>query len=121
MTPASIFIVEDEALIQIMLVDMLEELGHQVIAVAGNIEVARSLAEIEDYDLAILDINLQGSSVQPVAQIVAERNLPFFFLTGYSTADAPQGFEEASVLSKPCTQRGIEQAIDTVLSRQKTH
>ena len=54
MTQASIFLVEDEALIRMMLVDMVEELGHRVIAEAGSIEEGRSLAEIEGYDLAIL-------------------------------------------------------------------
>ena len=78
MTQASIFLVEDEVLIQIMLVEMLEGLGHRVVAVAGGVDVARSLAEIEEYDLAILDVNLQGLSVEPVAKVVAERGLPFF-------------------------------------------
>jgi DNA-binding response OmpR family regulator len=65
-----------------MLPDMLEELGHRVIAEAGSGDVGRSLAETEEYDLAILDINLQGLSVQPIADAVRERGLPFFFLSG---------------------------------------
>ena len=79
MTQASIFLVEDEALIRMMLVEMVEELGHRVIAEAGSVDQARALAELEGYDLAILDINLQGINVQPVAEVVRGRGLPFFF------------------------------------------
>jgi CheY-like chemotaxis protein len=120
MDQASIFLVEDEAFIQMMLIEMLEELGHRVVAVASSVDEARSLAEIEEYDLAILDINLQGLNVQPVAEVVAERKLPFFFLTGYGAQGVPDGFEEAPVLSKPCAQLVIERTIDSLLSTQKT-
>ncbi|BAL08436.1 response regulator [Bradyrhizobium japonicum] len=78
MTQASIFLVEDEALIRMMLVEMIAELGHKVIAEAGSVNQARSLAETERYDLAILDINLQGTNVQPVAEVVRDRGCPSF-------------------------------------------
>ncbi|MGY4282701.1 CheY-like chemotaxis protein [Bradyrhizobium sp. LM2.7] len=76
MHQTSILLVEDEAIIRMMLVEMLEELGHRVIAEAGNVQDGRSLAEIEEFDLAILDINLDGQDVQPVAEAVAARGLP---------------------------------------------
>ena len=69
-TPASILLVEDEALIRMMLVKMVEELGRGVIAEAGSVDAARSVAKLEGYDLAILDINLHGMNVRPVAEIV---------------------------------------------------
>lgn len=116
MEKASIFLVEDETLIQLMLVEMLEGLGHRVVAVATGVDVARSLAEIEEYDLAILDINLNGHSVRPVAKVVAERGLPFFFLTAYDAKGVPKGFEGTSVLNKPCTQEAIEQTIADLMT-----
>lgn len=73
MHQTSILLVEDEAIIRMMVVEMLEELGHRVIAEAGNVQDGRSLAEIEEFDLAILDINLDGQNVQPVAEAVAAR------------------------------------------------
>lgn len=115
MTQASILLVEDEALIRMMLVEMVEELGHRVIAEAGSVDEARSLAEIEGYDLAILDINLQGISVRPVAEIVRSRGLPLFFLSGYGSAGVPDGFEEIPVLVKPCTPDALKRSIDAVL------
>ena len=95
MTQASILLVEDEALIRMMLVEMVEELGHRVIAEAGSVDEARSIAEIEDYDLAILDINLQGISVRPVAEIVRSRGLPLFFLSGYAAQACPMDSNES--------------------------
>ncbi|MDA9489489.1 response regulator [Bradyrhizobium sp. CCBAU 11361] len=115
MTQASIFLVEDEALIRMMLVDMVEELGHRVIAEAGSIEEARSLAEIEGYDLAILDINLQGTNVHPVAEVVKSRGLPLFFLSGYGSVGVPDGFEGMPVLIKPCSLDALKRMIDAVL------
>lgn len=115
MTQASIFLVEDEALIRMMLVDMVEELGHRVVAEAGSIEEARSLAEIEGYDLAILDINLQGNNVRPVAEVVRSRGLPLFFLSGYGSVGVPDGFEGIPVLVKPCALDTLKHVIDAVL------
>ena len=60
---ASIFLVEDEVLIRMMLADMVEELGHRVVAEAGNVQDARALAETIFFDIAILDINIAGSSI----------------------------------------------------------
>ena len=115
MTQASILLVEDEALIRMMLVEMVEELGHRVIAEAGSVDQARALAELEGYDLAILDINLQGINVQPVAEVVRGRGLPFFFLSGYGSAGLPDGFEKMPVLVKPCTPVALKHTIDAVL------
>lgn len=116
MRQASIFLVEDEALIRMMLADMVEELGHRVIAEAGNVVDARSLAETEDYDLAILDINLQGNNVRPVAEAVAARSLPLLFLSGYGSVGLPDGFKGAPVLNKPCTPELLKNKIDSILS-----
>src|ERR1700751_788872 len=103
MTQASILLVEDEALIRMMLVEMIEELGHRIIAEAGKIDDARAAAQIEGYDLAILDINLHGTNVGPVAEAIRRRGLPFFFMSGYGSSGVPHGFEGTPVLAKPCT------------------
>lgn len=116
MKRASLFLVEDEALIRMMLVDMVEELGFRVIAQAGNIVDARSLAETEDYDLAILDINLKGVNVRPIAEIIAARGLPLLFLSGYGSAGLPDGFQGMPVLNKPCTPELLKGKIDAILS-----
>ncbi|WP_247349044.1 MULTISPECIES: response regulator [unclassified Bradyrhizobium] len=82
---------------------MVEELGHRVVAEAGSVDDARSAAQIERYDLAILDINLHGTNLGPVAEIIKGRGLPFFFLSGYGSSGVPHGFEGTPVVLKPCT------------------
>jgi CheY-like chemotaxis protein len=86
MRQASILLVEDEALIRMMVAEMVEELGHRVVAEAGNIQDAQVLAETAIFDLAILDINITGSSIVPVAEIIDRRGLPFLFISGYGSA-----------------------------------
>ena len=69
MRQASIFLVEDEALIRMMVAGMIEELRHRVVAEAGNIQDAQVLAETVIFDPAILDINIAGSSIVPVVRL----------------------------------------------------
>lgn len=120
MTQASILLVEDEALIRMMLVQMVEELGHRVIAEVGSVDDGRSLAEIEEYDLAILDVNLHGVNVKPVAEAVKSRGLPFFFLSGYGSSGVPRGFEGTPVLAKPCALDKLQHTIDAILLNGET-
>ena len=108
--------VEDEALIRMMLVEMIEDLGHKVIGAAGRIDEGRSLADTLEYDLAILDINLQGFNVQPIAEAVRRRGRPLFFLSGYGPDGVPIGFEGTPVLNKPCTHDRLKRMIDAVMS-----
>jgi CheY-like chemotaxis protein len=105
MRQASIFLVEDEALIRMMLADMIEELGHRVAAETGNIQDAQVLAETAIFDLAILDINIAGSSIVPVAEIIDRRGLPFLFISGYGSAARPEAFIERPALQKPLCYR----------------
>ena len=114
-----VLIVEDEALIRMMLVEMVEDLGYKVIGEAGRIDEGRSLAQTQEYDLAILDINLQGFNVQPVAEAVRSRGLPLLFLSGYGSKGAPIGFSGALVLEKPCTPDKLKRMIEAVLSNEE--
>ena len=97
MPGVSIFLVEDEGLIRLMLADMVEELGHRVVAEAGNLEVGQALAETAIFDLAILDINIAGRIISPVAEIIAGRDLPFLFVSGYGPAGRPEQFSNRPV------------------------
>ena len=113
---ASIFLVEDEVLIRMMLADMVEELGHRVVAEAGNVQDARALAETIFFDIAILDINIAGSSIAPVATIIARRGLPFFFVSGYGLAGRPEAFIERTALQKPVSISILGETINAILA-----
>ena len=113
---ASIFLVEDEVLIRMMLADMVEELGHRVVAETGNIQDAQVLAETSFFDIAILDINIAGSSIAPVATTIARRGLPFFFVSGYGLAGRPEAFIERPTLQKPVSISILGEAINAILA-----
>ena len=72
----SVFLVEDEVMIRMMVADMLEELGYSVVAEAGDIGEALKLAQSADFDLAILDVNVNGKVISPVADVLAARDRP---------------------------------------------
>jgi DNA-binding response OmpR family regulator len=115
MRRASIFLVEDEPLIRMMLAEMVEELGHRVVAEVGNIQDAQVLAETAIFDLAILDINIAGSSIVPVAEIIDRRDLPFLFISGYGSAARPEAFIERPALQKPLMLSKLGEAINAIL------
>ena len=73
----SVFLVEDEVMIRMMVADMLEELGYSVAAEAGEIGEAVKLAQSTEFDLAILDVNVNGKVITPVAELIKSRNHPF--------------------------------------------
>src|SRR4051812_34572873 len=77
-----ILVVEDEMLIAMLLEDMLAELGHEVTGVAPRVSEALAAVSRDDYDLAILDLHLNGQSAFPVADALIERGKPFAFATG---------------------------------------
>ena len=114
MPGASIFLVEDEVLIRMMLAEMVEELGHRVVAEAGNIKDGQALAGSAVFDLALLDINLDGRCIRPVAEIIARRGLPFLFVSGYGSG--PEQFSDRPVLQKPVPISKLGEAIDSMLS-----
>jgi CheY-like chemotaxis protein len=115
---ASIFLVEDEALIRMMIADMIEDLGHSVVAEAGTIEEAMPLAQATRFELAILDINVDGRSILPIAEIIESRGLPYIFASGYSTTGLPPPFAERIVLRKPFLPEKLSQAINAILHRR---
>ena len=96
-----LLLVEDEALIGIMMKDMLTELGFDVLGPYAKISDALAAARDEDFDGAILDVNLNGDLVYPVADLVRSRRVPFVFVTGYGADGVEERFSQVPVLQKP--------------------
>jgi CheY-like chemotaxis protein len=82
----TVFLVEDEVMIRMMVADMLEELGYSVAAEAGEINEAIRLAQSTEFDLAILDVNVNGRVISPVAELIRARKRPFIYATGYGSS-----------------------------------
>ena len=111
----SVFLVEDEVMIRMMVADMLEELGYTVAAEAGEINEAIRLAQSTYYDLAILDVNVNGKVISPVADLVRARNRPFIFATGYGASGLPEEYRDRPSLQKPFQLETLGKAIESAL------
>jgi CheY-like chemotaxis protein len=107
-----ILVVEDEFLVSAMVVDMLTDLEAMIVGPAADIPEALSLAETAEIDAALLDVNVRGNRIDPVAVTLRERGIPFVFATGYRDAPA---VAEAPILEKPYTQSALEAAMSRAL------
>jgi len=96
-----VLVVEDEALVAMLIEDLLEECGCSVIGPCGSVEAAMAIARGDTFDLAVLDVNLRGEKVYPVAELLTERHIPFLFLSGYGEEAVPEGRHEWKVCPKP--------------------
>jgi len=84
-----ILVVEDEALIAMLLEAALEDAGCVVVGPYDRLSDALEAARRDDFDAALLDVNLGGEKVFPVAELLAERNIPFMLLSGYGENATP--------------------------------
>lgn len=99
---ARVLVVDDEALIALNTRDVLMHGNHTVVGPAYRLDSAVALARFEPLDAAVLDVNLAGSAVWPVAQILADRGIAFALLSGYGSGlEVPDGFRGAPRLMKP--------------------
>jgi CheY-like chemotaxis protein len=78
-----VLLVEDENLVALLLEDMLAELGHTVVGPVARLDKALETAQREAFDVAILDVNINGEEAYPIAEVLASRGIPFVFSTGY--------------------------------------
>ena len=96
-----ILVVEDEYLVADLLENVLEEAGCVVCGPIPRLAEAVEAADTANCDIAVLDVNLAGESVSPVADILARRKVPFIFITGYGQAALPGRHAERPRLGKP--------------------
>ena len=99
----SILIVEDEPLIAMMLEDFLETLGHKVRGTCETVSQALEEADKGGFDLAILDVNLKGENVWPVANKLREKGVPFVIASGGHVDPPPSEFKNVPMIEKPYT------------------
>jgi CheY-like chemotaxis protein len=108
-----VLLIEDEVVIAMTAEDMLEEIGCLVTAQATNFNEALDNASRDNFDLALLDVNLNGVMSLPVARLLREKGKPFIFTTGYGNVGLESEFSDIIVVSKPYTIRTLENAIQT--------
>lgn len=106
-----ILVVEDEAAISLLLEDMLIDFGCEVVGPAARLAAALDLAQRETFDLAILDVNVAGEAIYPVAEALDERKVPFVFSTGYGSAGIKDSYRDRPVVQKPFAQHELRQRL----------
>lgn len=111
LTRRRVLVVEDEVLIGMLLEDMLGDLGYEIAGTASRVDDAAALAREGQFDAAILDVNLNGQEVFPVAEILAGRGIPFVFATGYGERGLPLAHQHRPTLQKPFQQETLERQL----------
>jgi DNA-binding response OmpR family regulator len=104
-------VVEDEILVAMYVEDLLTELGYGVVAIATELDEALPVARREAFELAVLDVNLNGKLSFPIADVLRERKIPFLFASGYGSKGLADGYKGAVHIQKPFVIGDLEAAI----------
>ena len=106
-------IVEDEALLAMELETVLQSAGCTVIGPFSNLERARAAVHTEAMNFALLDTNLNGQMVYPLADDLAARGVPFMFVTGYGPSHLPERFRSAPRIAKPYDPAALKRVLES--------
>lgn len=110
-----VMIVEDEMLVALMIEDLLADLGCETVGPFGSVAQALSAAGTEPIDLAVLDVNLGGEMVYPVAERLGERDIPFLFVSGYGDDAISEGYVGWKVCAKPFRAKELARMMASLL------
>jgi len=112
-----VLVIEDESLVAMLLETILEDLGCEVVGPESNIDDGLITAtEAEGLDVALLDVNVAGREVFPVAEALIARNIPVVFSTGYGESGLPVHWRGRPTIQKPFTEATIRDALIRALS-----
>lgn len=112
-----ILIVEDESLVAMLLETILEDLGCTIAGPEGSVSGGVSVARSEHIDAALLDVNVAGELVFPVAETLKQRGIPFVFSTGYGEGGLPEQWRGHTTIQKPFTEVAVRDALVSALSQ----
>jgi len=110
MSKPRVLIVEDEIIVALFMEDILAEFGYEVAGVIAHLDEA--MAGDTDYDLAVLDVHLNGRPVFDFADTLAAQDVPFVFATGYGERGLPERHRGRPVLQKPFQPDDLKRALD---------
>ena len=111
-----VVVVEDEALIGLVLEDILETLGCTIAVNAATLIEASAVVETGAFDVAILDVHVSGEAVYPLAERVRALGKPMIFATGAAADSLPTEFRDCLVLEKPYTFAMVESSLNGALA-----
>jgi DNA-binding NtrC family response regulator len=106
-----ILVVEDEAMISMLLEDMVLDCGGELVGPVARFDDALALAHKAEFGVAVLDLNLNGTLSYPIAEVIRERGIPVIFATGYGADGVLDSFSDCLTLQKPFSQQDFAEAV----------
>ena len=106
-----VLVVEDEALVAMLLETILEDMGCTAVAAATVEDGLALAADAAPLDAALLDVNVAGCHVFPIAEALKSRGVPFVFSTGYGEGGLPDSWRGHATVQKPFTEAAIRAAL----------
>jgi len=106
-----VLLVEDEILVGMAMRDLLTDLGYSVLGPYGDVDEAIAAASNNRITAAVLDVNLAGTPVYPLADELRSRKVPFVFVTGYGVESIDRNFANVPVIKKPIESQALRQAL----------
>jgi DNA-binding response OmpR family regulator len=113
-----VLVVEDEYLVATMIEKILESAGCIVLGPIPRLREALDAVDHDDYDAAVLDVNLAGERINPVVDVLSERNIPFLFVTGYGENSIPSEYAQRPRVCKPFRMAELIGALSKVVNRE---
>ena len=110
-----VLVVEDEMMVALLVREMLADFGYRVVGPIAQLDRAVETARKEAIDVALLDVNINGREVYPVATTLTDRGIPFVFVTGYGQAGLRPEFRACPTLQKPYRPEDLRDIIARVL------
>jgi CheY-like chemotaxis protein len=115
-----VLLVEDEIMVALLLEDMLVELDYEVVGPVARLDKALEMAQWQALDVALLDVNLNGKEIYPVAEALAAREIPFVFVTGYGRGALRAPYCDRPTLQKPFRRGDLRELFAEVAVRSRT-
>ncbi len=112
-----ILVVDDSPVVAEASADMLRDMGCEVVGPATNMALALQMAEAEQIDAAVVDINIRGGKAFPVLRILRTRRIPFLLTSGYADWSMPEEWSEERRLAKPYTPNLLRESLLKLVAR----
>ena len=113
-----VLVVEDESLIGMMTMDMVKELGYATLGPLTNIADARDIIDRAQFDIAVIDLNLNGKPAYPLADALYSKGVPFVFVTGYAPDSIEGRYAQVPLIQKPIPKDALANALRQQLAAQ---
>jgi PAS domain S-box-containing protein len=111
-----ILVVEDEGLVGALMSELIDQMGYAALGPCVDLNEAMNVMRRNHIDGAVLDVNLGGELVFPLAKALADRNIPLVFLIGYEKTAVAAGFEDFPILQKPVAADDLRNVLALMLN-----